>query len=455
MNLPRRTTSRFRSVCWSVLSLSMILAMATCSGYEIPSPVSAPVLTPAQAEASEKQAVPVLAEPLRGSFEVELVADLHAALGRRPKVFQLVLTNGEHGFPPGMYMTTGPAGDDRSDRLLYMGEPGKIEIVKDGFRSNMTLVFARGEYGEGMLITEPLEMRIRRLLPDGTVTTFASLGTEPFGPAGLAYGPDNALYVTDSAAKRVLRVEPDGSSSVIAKARNDDMGDYWTALLFASPDEVAAHSITFLVGAYNYREANTGGIASYSTEGGGGGMVSRQVVGGLNGVELLAYGPGGAFGNDIFVPSVGGAENRDGALYTMSAEGTLTPFMTGLDAVSVVFDTDNILGGGMFVADINDGGGGGRIWRVTSQRQGTSDMMDGAIETMEAVIQGEVSGKAIRGLGRHVGDPWAGTNSALILYEKLPLMKHSWKDEVVPFVAPSLSPLLFAFRDIVVTDEPI
>jgi hypothetical protein len=31
----------------------------------------------------------------------------------------------------------------------------------------------------------------------------------------------------------------------------------------------------------------------------------------------------------------------------------------------VAFDTENILGGGMFISDINDGGGAGKIWRVT------------------------------------------------------------------------------------------
>jgi hypothetical protein len=40
--------------------------------------------------------------------------------------------------------------------------------------------------------------------------------------------------------------------------------------------------------------------------------------------------------------------------------------MTGLDAVAVAFDTENILGGGMFVSDINDGGGAGKIWRITA-----------------------------------------------------------------------------------------
>jgi hypothetical protein len=84
----------------------------------------------------------------------------------------------------------------------------------------------------------------------------------------------------------------------------------------------------------------------------------------LDGINLVTVGPGGAFGSDPFIPSVGGAENGDGGLYTLNQERKFIPFMIGLDAVSATFDTDGILGGGMFVADINDGRGAGRIWRI-------------------------------------------------------------------------------------------
>ena len=43
-------------------------------------------------------------------------------------------------------------------------------------------------------------------------------------------------------------------------------------------------------------------------------------------------------------------------LYTISPDGALSSFLTGVDAVSVAFDTENVLGG-MFVADINDSRG--------------------------------------------------------------------------------------------------
>jgi hypothetical protein len=67
-----------------------------------------------------------------------------------------------------------------------------------------------------MLITEPKNLRITRLLPNGTRSTFASLGTAPFGPAVLNFGNDGKLYVSDGASGRILRVESDGSFTPFA-----------------------------------------------------------------------------------------------------------------------------------------------------------------------------------------------------------------------------------------------
>jgi hypothetical protein len=231
----------------------------------------------------------------------------------------------------------------------------------------MSLVFAQGPYGEGMFITEPLEMRIQRLLPDGTLTTFAEVGTAPFGPTGLAYGPDDKLYVTDSTGKRILQIDPDGTSRVFATAAEGLIGDSWTSALFVPSAQFRSSEVSFLVGAYNFQEPDTGGVLQVSADGAAVSQVADDAdnaVGGLNGVELLAWGPGGVFGSDIYIPTAGGGDNADGALYTLSSDGLLQKVMTGLDATSVAFDTDGVLGGGMFVADLNDGGGGGLIWRV-------------------------------------------------------------------------------------------
>jgi serine/threonine-protein kinase len=50
---------------------------------------------------------------------------------------------------------------------------------------------------------------LRRIAPDGTITTLASGFAAPVAVKG---GPGNALYVADGGANAVFRVEPDGSS---------------------------------------------------------------------------------------------------------------------------------------------------------------------------------------------------------------------------------------------------
>src|SRR5262245_26456797 len=118
---------------------------------------------------------PILIDP---RFQVSIFGDL-APLGRL-KAFQLTVTSGENGFPAGLYVTSGPAPDDRSDRLVRIDALGQPTVVKSGFTTNEGLLFARGAYGDGMLITEPQLQRIDRLLSDGTRPVFTNGFTPPF-----------------------------------------------------------------------------------------------------------------------------------------------------------------------------------------------------------------------------------------------------------------------------------
>ncbi len=165
--------------------------------------------------------------------------------------FYLTISNGESGFPSGLLVTSGPlpgfteippdSGNiiPSSNRLFYLDSPFSAITIADGFNSIETSIFAQGDYGEGLLITEPRENRIQRLrliidpisnqlVPE--ITTFATFPeSSPFGPTGLTYaddpGPDNifgtnddteALFVTDGSPGRLLKVNPDGSSLFIA-----------------------------------------------------------------------------------------------------------------------------------------------------------------------------------------------------------------------------------------------
>jgi sugar lactone lactonase YvrE len=78
-------------------------------------------------------------------------------------------------------------------------------------------------------ISERLGHRVRKVAPDGTISTFAGTGASGFGgdngpaakarlnePAGLAVGPDGSVYIADSGNRRVRKVAPDGTITTIA-----------------------------------------------------------------------------------------------------------------------------------------------------------------------------------------------------------------------------------------------
>ncbi|MFQ5940076.1 MAG: hypothetical protein ACE5KA_00030 [Nitrososphaerales archaeon] len=318
-------------------------------------------------------AQPILVDPDR--FKVELFADLDDFEGL-PRAFQLTITGGENGFQKGLYVTSGPVGGIESDRLFHVDELGSVKVVKDGFDTIDTLVFAQDQYGDGMLITEPSKLRILRLLPDGTITTFAELGTEPRGPAILTYH-EGVLYVTDASGGSILIVNPDGSSEIFASIPLSGLAriEGANAILF---DETGRYGSGFITSTFTGDEepTNVGAIYLVSADG----KNVEELLGGLNGMEFLTFGPGGAFGSDLFVASQGTDVIGNGVVYTMLPDGTLTPFLKGLDAVHVVFDTEGILGGGMFVSDFPNGPRGGphptgKIWRVLPVDSLPTDMI--------------------------------------------------------------------------------
>ena len=174
--------------------------------------------------------------------------------GLADDAFQLLFSTGERDVPPGLFVSGGSGSDDR---LFLLGPDGGIRVFATGFTGSEGMVHATGDYGEGLLVAEPRETRIRRVLPDGTVRAFASVGTDPFGPAGLAYGPhDGRLYATDFTGRRILRVTPDGEATEFATY--PDPGEVPDGVL-VGPDAKALvadaggrYGGTFLAGQHGY-----------------------------------------------------------------------------------------------------------------------------------------------------------------------------------------------------------
>jgi RHS repeat-associated protein len=89
--------------------------------------------------------------------------------------------------------------------------------------------------------------RIRRKTPDGLVTVFAGTGPGPFGsctsggddglainaqicrPAGLSFGPDGSLYVAETGSHRIRRIAPDGMITTVAGGGNNQVE--WDGIL--------------------------------------------------------------------------------------------------------------------------------------------------------------------------------------------------------------------------------
>ena len=80
-----------------------------------------------------------------------------------------------------------------------------------------------------LYIADSHNNRIRRVAPDGTISTVAGNGTSGFSgdggpasaaslndPSGVAVGPDGSLYIADSFNGRIRWVAPNGIISTVA-----------------------------------------------------------------------------------------------------------------------------------------------------------------------------------------------------------------------------------------------
>ncbi len=109
----------------------------------------------------------------------------------------------------------------------FSGDGGQAVLAK----LNSPQGLALGPDGS-LYIADTYNQRIRRVAPDGIITTFAGSGTTAFGgfsgdggpataarlaePMGVAVGPDGSVYIADSRNYRIRRVGTDGIISTFA-----------------------------------------------------------------------------------------------------------------------------------------------------------------------------------------------------------------------------------------------
>ena len=101
-------------------------------------------------------------------------------------------------------------------------------LVRDGKQSSFSDPFGVAVAADGTIYVADAgeSNRIRKISPDGTVTTLAG-GSEGFAdgagasasfnsPSALALGPDGNLYVADTGNNRIRKITPDGKVSTVA-----------------------------------------------------------------------------------------------------------------------------------------------------------------------------------------------------------------------------------------------
>jgi RHS repeat-associated protein len=225
------------------------------------------------------------------------------------------------------------------EHTLYLGD-GSRRSGSGGINSTITTVAGNGQpggySGDGVLATQtgiwPLQVavgpdgslyisdsaRIRRVRPDGIISTVAGNGNSGYsgdgGPAtqasikpyGLAVGPDGSLYIADGFNYRIRRVGLDGIINTVAGNGNSgysgDGGPATQATLNAPFDvAVGPDGSVYILDGYNYRIRRVGPDGIITTVAG-------------NGTYFGPLGDGGPATQAGIEPQ-GLAVGRDGSLY--------------------------------------------------------------------------------------------------------------------------------------------
>ncbi len=113
----------------------------------------------------------------------------------------------------GTYTGSGYSGDNGPAASAQLSQPRDVALGANG----------------SLYIADTGNTRIRRVGPDGVITTVAGNGSFGYGgdggpaknasfksPSGIAIGPDGSLYIADTGNRRIRRVGPDGVVVTVA-----------------------------------------------------------------------------------------------------------------------------------------------------------------------------------------------------------------------------------------------
>jgi RHS repeat-associated protein len=201
---------------------------------------------------------------------------------------------------------------------------GGINTNDGGPATQARLRFPRGvaEAPDGSLfISDTNNQRVRRISPDGVITTIAGTGAAGFGgdggpatqarlgdPQGVVVAPDGSVYFTDTANRRVRRISSDGIITSVAGG-GISLGDGGLAtqasLIFPTGLALAPDGSLYIV------DAGIGRVRRISPDG-----IIITVAGG--GVTIGDRGP--ASQASLHTPT-DVAISRDGSLYIAESSG--------------------------------------------------------------------------------------------------------------------------------------
>lgn len=225
----------------------------------------------------------------------------------------------------------------------------------------------------------------------------SDLWTIDAGPGGAF---TQKLYITDWGSgnpARIDRVHFDLSAPEVIYATT-------TGSPIHTLTSNVAFATTGLLGGYAYFAGQGGGtvwIARVASPAGSA-VQLWKTISGVKDIRALAFGPGGVWGQDLYVATssvLNGFDNAPGGIYRISPSGVVSVFVPeskGLEfGTNLIFDQHGILGGGLYYTQVD-----GQLFRISPS--GTAVLVAKGIQRSEPTqaADGSFLVSAQRGLFR-------------------------------------------------------